>query len=62
MYLFLLESLESWNNAKWEIVYEQYLHYMNDLVEDVDKRKEILENAIKLCHSLSELSQAITSR
>lgn len=62
MYEFILESLESWNNAKWDVVYEQYIMHLENIEEDADKRREIIDNGVKLSLSLVELSQAIPSR
>jgi len=62
LYEFILESLESWNNAKWDVVYEQYIMNLEHIESDADKRQEIIDNGVKLSLSLWELSQAIPSR
>lgn len=62
LYEFILESLESWNNAKWDVVYEQYIQNLETIESDESKRQEIIDNGVKLSLSLCELSQAIPSR
>jgi len=62
LYDFILESLESWNNAKWDTVYEQYIMNLEHIEQDADKRKEIIDKGIKLSMTLWEISQAIPSR
>ena len=52
LYDFILESLESWNNAKWDVVYEHYINYLEELEPDQDKRKDIIDKGVKLSLSL----------
>jgi hypothetical protein len=62
LYEFILESLESWNNAKWDAVYEQYIKKLPITEPDTSKHQSIIDNGIKLSITLCELSQAIPSR
>lgn len=62
LYKFILESLESWNNARWDVVYEHYIHHLDTIVEDEEAKGEIIGRGIELSVSLCELSQAIMSR
>lgn len=62
LYKFILEALESWNNAKWDVVCEHYVNHLDNFLDDEDGRKTILTKLVDLSLSLCELSQAIPSR
>ena len=62
LYQFILESLESWNNAKWDMVYQTYIEHLETIEPDSSKRQAVIDNGVKLSLSLCELSQAIPSR
>lgn len=59
---FILEALESWNNAKWDIVCEIYINNLNRIVECEEDRTKIIDKFVSVCLTLCELSQAIPSR
>ena len=62
LYKFILESLETWNNAKWDTLYEHYIHHLDKIVDDEETRANILKKGVELSITLCELSQAIPSR
>ena len=59
---FILEALESWNKAKWDVVCEYYINHLDKFESDKEKQKTIINSFMDLCLSLCELSQAIPSR
>lgn len=61
-HIFLQEALESWNNAKWDVVWEHYIEHLNDIFETAEERKNVIDGFVKTSLSLWELSQAIPSR
>jgi hypothetical protein len=62
LYKFILESLETWNKARWDVVYEHYIHHLDQIVDDEETKASILKKGVELSISLWELSQAIPSR
>lgn len=62
LYAFILEALESWNNAKWDVVCEHYILHLDNIVESAEEKEAVLMKLVELCLSLCELSQAIPSR
>jgi hypothetical protein len=52
LYKFILESLETWNNAKWDAVYEHYIHHLDKIVDDEDTRADVLKKGVELSISL----------
>lgn len=52
LYKFILESLESWNSAKWDVVYEHYIQYLPNIIDDEEERKAVINKGVDLSISL----------
>lgn len=62
LYSFIFEALESWNNAKWDVVCEHYIQHLDTIVHSEADKEAVIKKLVDLSLSLCELSQAIPSR
>lgn len=61
-HIFMLEALESWNKAKWDVLWDHYIRHLDMFHENEDERATTINSFVDLWISLWDFSQAIPSR
>jgi hypothetical protein len=51
-HVFLQEALESWNNAKWDVVCEHFIEHLDNIYDTAEERKDAIDGFVKTSLSL----------
>jgi len=47
-HIFILEALESWNKANWDVLCEHYIRHLDKFKDDEEERRTIIYSFVDL--------------